>query len=152
MINLLKSAELEKLRDEKMVTVNWKQGSFLGFGGDRSQKYQLMMFQIKGTKGEIVVFVQHDFVHRFQGTVKIDSSWQYGLNNGDIFFVVHDKEQTIYQHRFVQSETQKIFYTANKTLTSALAALAAGAGLGAKSTLSTFELGWVVGDYLHDVE
>ena len=43
----------------KTTTIHWKQGSMLGFGGDRSQTYRECYYQLDGNT--VVVFVQSDW-------------------------------------------------------------------------------------------
>ena len=42
----------------KTTTIHWKQGSFLGLGGDRSQTYRECHYKLDGNI--VVVFVQSD--------------------------------------------------------------------------------------------
>ena len=57
------------------------------------------------------------------------------MQEGVLFFVLHDKSQTPYQHRFKTNDLQKFAYAANEILKMA----------------RRIDLSWVAGDYLHDV-
>ena len=60
---------------------------------------------------------------------------QYGMNNGVFFVVLHDKSQTPYQHRFIQTEIEKNLYKANEIL---------------KNYSANYgDMSWAAGDYLH---
>ena len=114
------------------VTVNWKQGSVLGFGGDRSQNYVLCDYTTSGGQS-IPVYVQGGY--DIPRSLTVNSSLQYGMQEGVLFFVLHDKSQTPYQHRFRTTALQNFAYAANEILKMA----------------KGVDLSWVVGDYLHDV-
>ena len=81
----------------------------------------------------IPVYVQGGYTIKSQLTV--GSSLQYGMQNGILFFVYHDKEQKPYQHRFVTNDLQKFAYAANEILKMA----------------KGVDISWVAGDYLHDL-
>ncbi len=114
------------------VTVSWKQDSILGIGGDRSQNYVLCEYKTSGGQ-PIPVYVQGGYTIKSELTV--DSSLQYGMHDGLIFFVYHDKEQRPFQHRFVTNGLQKFAYAANEILKMA----------------KGVDISWVAGDYLHDL-
>lgn len=89
------------------VTVNWKQGSFIGFGGDRSQNYILCDYTTRnGNSVPVYIQAGYDILK----TLKIDSSLQYGTQDNVLFFVYHDKSQTPYQERFRCNGLQKFVY------------------------------------------
>ena len=67
---------------------------------------------------------------------KIDGRLQYGMNDGVFFLVFHDKSQTPYQRRFIQSHMQKQLDMANAWLK---------AYTGGKTDLS-----WIAGEYLRN--
>ena len=122
-----------KLTKETRVgseTIHWKQGSFVGFGGDRSQTYDV--FKYKAPNGGLVpVYVQSGYDSPAE--MVADSKLQYGMNNGVFFLVLHDKSQTPYQHRFIQNDIQKMFSAANSWV---------------KKT--GYDLSWIAGDYLRN--
>ncbi|XP_072044195.1 uncharacterized protein [Amphiura filiformis] len=113
-------------------TVHWKQGSVLGIGGDRSQTYKECHYKIDGS-GIVVVFVQSDW--DIPKPLTLTNKLQYGLNNGNIFFVLHDKEQTPYQHRFEMNPMQTGLYYANELL----------------KKIKGYDASWIAGDYLHNL-
>ena len=114
------------------VTVAWKQGSFVGFGGDRSQKYVLCDYTT-GIGNSVPVYIQDGY--DIPQELIIDSKLQYGTQDNVLFFVYHDKSQTPYQERFRCSGLQKFVYAANDILK-----IAKG-----------IDISWVVGNYLVNV-
>ena len=114
-----------------IVTVQWKQGSFMGIGGDCSQTYRLCTYAMSsGT--DIPVYIQTSY--NVPDRMKIDSRLQYGMQEGVLFYVYHEKSQTPYQHRFRTNALQKFAYMVNSI-----------------AKLRGADLSWVAGDYLHDV-
>ncbi|XP_071946983.1 uncharacterized protein [Antedon mediterranea] len=113
-------------------TIHWKQGSVFGFGGDRSQTYRECHYKMSNGK-IIVVFVQSDW--DIPKPLQLDSKLQYGLNNGNIFFVLHGKEQTPYQHRFEMNPMQTGLFYANEIL----------------KQIKGYDASWIAGDYLHNL-
>lgn len=113
------------------VKIQWKQGSFLGVGGDRTQTYRLCTYALS-SGSEIPVYIQTNY--SVPDEMDIDSKLQYGMQEGVIFYVYHDKEQKPFQHRFRSNALQKFAYMAN-----------------AITKLKGIDLSWVAGDYLHDV-
>ena len=131
-MSFLKGQTLTLESKGRTVTVNWKQGSVLGFGGDSKQDYALCKYSTSG--GETIpVFIQSGY--DIKRKLTINSSLQYGMQNGILFFVYHDKSQTPYQYRFMTNDLQKFAIFANELLK-----LARGV-----------DLSWVAGDYLHNV-
>ncbi|XP_072017609.1 uncharacterized protein [Amphiura filiformis] len=126
-----KKGQFERTVSTKKI--NWKQGSFLGFGGDRSQTYKEVLYKIEGNDAFITVFIQDDW--KVPDPLTLDSNLQYGLNNGDIFFVLHDKEQKPYQHRFKMTTLQSIAYYGNEVL----------------KLIKGYDASWIAGDYLHNL-
>ena len=92
----LKGQTLTLQKQVEIVTIEWKQGSFMGFGGDMVQHYSLCDYQTP-TKRHIQVYIQQGFDVPHKLT--IDSDLQYGVHERP-FLVLHDKSQKIYQHRF----------------------------------------------------
>lgn len=114
------------------VTVSWKQGSFVGFGGDRSQNYVLCDYST--SRGNSVpVYIQGGY--DIPKELVIDSKLQYGTQDNVLFFVYHDKSQTPYQERFRCNGLQKFVYAANDLLK-----LAKG-----------IDISWMAGNYLKNV-
>jgi hypothetical protein len=113
-------------------TVSWKQGSVLGFGGDHSQQYVLCTYKLSG--GDTVpVYVQASY--DIKESMTINSSLQYGMQEGVLFFVYHDKSQTPYQYRFRSTNLEKFALAANEVLK-----MARGV-----------DLSWIAGEYLHNI-
>ena len=117
---------------EETVTVNWKQGSFIGFGGDRSQHYVLCEYT-SSSGNSIPVYVQDGY--DIPQKLTIDSRLQYGTHDNVLFFVYHDKSQTPYQERFRCSGLHKFLYATNAFL----------------KTEKGIDISWVAGNYLIDV-
>ena len=97
-IGLLKGKELVLDKARGDVTIHWKHGSFFGLGGDREQTYTVSEYKLfQGTN--VIVYRQKDY-----GTpperITVNSRFQYGINYGNVFLVIHDKTQTPYQQRF----------------------------------------------------
>ena len=127
----LKGETLNFQGKEKTVSVSWKQGSFLGMGGDRTQSYTLCSYTL--TSGaKIPVYIQQGY--NIPSKMKIDSDLQYGMQEGVMFFVYHDKSQTPYQHRFRCNTLQTFAYAVNEV-----------------AKLRGVDLSWVAGDYLRDI-
>lgn len=125
--------ELQLANVESEVTVSWKQGSFMGTGGDKSQRYRVCRYM--KDDAAIPVFVQADW--NPPQLLPVNNRLQWGINDGHFFMVLHDKDQTPYQHRFVQSATQQLASFANDLIK--------------LRTKGLVDLGWVVGDYLHNI-
>ena len=120
-------------KDElRRITINWKQGSVLGFGGDRTQHYTLCEYNNSEGKS-VPVYIQNGY--NIPQNLTVDSSLQYGMQEGVLFYVLHDKSQKPYQHRFRTSDLQNFGYAVNAGLKAALG----------------IDLASVVGDYLHDI-
>ena len=126
--------QLKKKRMIKSITINWKQGSFLGKGGDRSQTYTI--FEYETAFGDVLpVYIQKGYDAAL--TLVCDQRFQYGISDGVVFLVLHDKQQKPYQHRFILNDLHAAAYAGNAWLIAA--------------TGGHCDLSWVVGDYLHDV-
>ena len=96
------------------VAVSWKQGSFLGFGGDRSQNYVLCEYTTSNGNS-VPVYIQggYDIPQR----LTVNSNLQYGTQDNVLFFVYHDKSQTPFQERFrCSAGFQKFVYATNTVL------------------------------------
>lgn len=132
-MSFMKGQTLNLKSKVETVTVNWKQDSFLGFGGDKSQNYILCDYTTSEGQS-IPVYIQGGYVDIPQ-SLNIDSSLQYGMQEGVLFFVLHDKSQKPYQHRFKSTALEKFAYFVNDILKMA----------------KGVDLSWVAGDYLHDV-
>lgn len=124
---------LTKEKQVQTIDVSWKQGSFLGVGGDKSQRYTV--FEYKSPNGApIPVYIQSGYSAPDRLTV--DNRLQYGMSEGVFFIVYHDKSQTPFQHRFTTDLYQKAAYLANEALKMKTHGLA--------------DLSWALGHYLHD--
>lgn len=133
MAGVLKGLTLQKNARKDHIAISWKQGSVMGFGGDRSQSYNV--YEYIGPNGSPVpVFIQSDW--DIPENITIDSRVQYGMNEGVLFLVLHDKSQTPYQHRFMKNFTQKALYAANALIKS--------------RTGGIVDASWIAGDYLRD--
>lgn len=114
------------------VTVSWKQGSFVGFGGDKSQNYVLCDYST--SRGNSVpVYIQGGY--DIPQELVIDSRLQYGTQDNVLFFVYHDKSQTPYQERFRCNGLQKFVYAANDLL----------------KLTKGIDISWMAGNYLKNV-
>ena len=130
-MNFLKGKTLTLNSQGESIRVEWKQGSFLGIGGDRSQSYSLCSYELDGNT--IPVFVQAGW--NVPQSLTVDSKLQYGMQEGNAFLVLHDKTQTPYQHRFKSNQLQKIAYGLNSFL----------------KTTSGYDASWIAGDSLRDM-
>ena len=129
----LKGMVLKKKSFVQQIKVHWKQGSFLGYGGDMSQQYNV--YEYTSPNGAIVpVFIQDGWSS--PDILKIGHDLQYGMSEGVFYLVYHDKAQTPYQHRFVQNLLQMALYTAN--------------GILKQVSKGWVDLAWPIGEYLHD--
>ena len=124
--------ELTKKELVGSLTINWKQGSFLGIGADHSQKYNRFNYETPH-KALILLYIQHDYDSPEK--IVCNEKMQYGMNDGVFFMVLHDKSQTPYQHRFIQTDIQKNLYKANEILKNYSA--------------NYVDMSWAAGDYLH---
>ncbi|XP_071127898.1 uncharacterized protein [Mytilus edulis] len=133
-VEILDKKKLKKKSYIRRETIKWKQGSFFGIGGDKSQCYQLYNYEMHS--GEMIpVYIQDGY--DIPETLNIDDGkLQFGINKGILFIVYHDKNLTPYQHRFIQNEIQKKTYATNESLK----ALTSG----------KIDFSWIVGDYLRD--
>ena len=127
----LKGETLTFQGKEETVTISWKQGSFLGIGGDRSQTYTFCNYTLS-SGAKIPVYVQQGY--SMPSKLTINSDLQYGMQEGVLFFVYHDKSQKPYQHRFHCNALQQLAY-----------------GVNDMAKFSGVDLSWIVGDYLHNV-
>lgn len=88
----LESATMGSLRGENLtfksreqtVTVKWKQGSFLGFGGDKSQNYVLCDYTT-GNGNSVPFYIQAGY--SVPQKLKIDSRLQYGTQDNVLFLL-----------------------------------------------------------------
>ena len=138
--NMLSGVTIRKKSVDDTVTIHWKQGSCVGFGGDRSQTYARCRYEgsLGGNTAQFLVFIQESFTK--SESFRIDHKWQYGVNDGVMFLVYHDKSQTPYQNRFVTNKYQQIAKGANEALKLAIQS----------KTGVAWDAQWMVGDYLHD--
>lgn len=114
------------------VTVSWKQGSFVGFGGDKSQNYVLCDYSTsRGNSVPVYIQGGYDIPQK----LVIDSRLQYGTQDNVLFFVYHDKSQTPYQERFRCNGLQKFVYAANDLL----------------KLTKGIDISWMAGNYLKNV-
>ena len=114
------------------VTVQWKQGSFVGFGGDRSQNYILCDYTTsRGNSVPVYIQAGWDIPQK----LTVNSDLQYGAQDNVLFFVYHDKSQTPFQERFRCNGLQKFLYAANDVLKMA----------------KGLDISWAVGNYLVNV-
>ena len=111
------------------ITIHWKQGRFVGIGGDKSQNYVLCDYTTSRGKS-VPVYIQRGY--DIPQKLTIDSRLQYGTKDV-LFFVHHDKSQTPFQERFRCRGLQKFVYTENDVLKMAL------------------DISWAVGNYLVNV-
>ena len=125
--------ELKKKEATGKVTLRWKQGSFFGIGGDRSQTYNVFTYETTQS-GKVFVYIQDGYDS--PDKMICDKKLQFGMNDGVFFLVYHDKEQTLYQHRFIQNDSQEKLNQANDWLE--------------PNTMGIGDLSWVLGDYPRD--
>ena len=132
-MSMLRGQTLTLIKRGEAVKVEWKQGSFLGFGGDQHETYVLCMYSAPGGE-EIPVYIQTS-KYSVESKLKVDGRLQYGMQDGVLFYVLHEKSNKPYQHRFRTNTLQKLAYAANSIV---------------KLTKGV-DLSWVAGDYLHDL-
>jgi len=131
---MLRGLTLNKNNRVGAVTVNWIQGGVLGLGGQRSLSYDL--YNYSNPSGALCpVYIQSGW--EAPQVLTLDDRVQFGCNKGIIFLVLHDKENTPYQHRFITKGMQENLYTANAALK--------------QWTGGWVDLSWVKGDYLRNV-
>jgi len=129
----LKGETLTLRRRVKTISVHWKQGSFFGFGGDRSQNYVLCDYTTsRGNSVPVYIQRGYDILQK----LTIDSRLQYGMQDNVLFFVYHDKSQTPFQERFRCGGLQQFVYAAANDV------LKIGKGI---------DISWMVGNYLVNV-
>ncbi|KAJ6648715.1 hypothetical protein Bhyg_03946 [Pseudolycoriella hygida] len=83
------------------ITITYKHGSFFGFGGNHTNTYMVYVYKFDNS-GETIHFFCQDTLNAPE-KLTISNELQYGLQNGNMFLVLHDKSRKIYQHRFVAS-------------------------------------------------
>lgn len=59
-MSFLKGETLTYVREVHRLTVSWKQGSFVGFGGDRSETYLVCEYSTAGG-GKVQVYIGKGF-------------------------------------------------------------------------------------------
>ena len=132
-MSVLRGQTLSLKSEGVIQTVSWKQGSFLGMGGDCSQEYRFCTYTT-GSGTEVPVYIQKSYTVPKKLTV--DRELQFGMQEGVLFYVFHDKTQTPYQHRFKSNDLQKVAYAANSIL---------------KMTKGV-DISWIAGDYLRNID
>ena len=132
-MSMLKGQTLTLKERGEGVSVSWKQGSFMGFGGDMHETYVLCKYS--APSGEIVPVYIQTSKYNVSRELTVNSRLQYGMQDGVLFYVLHDKSNKPYQHRFRTNTLQKLAYAANTIV---------------KLTKGV-DLSWVAGDYLHDL-
>lgn len=96
-MSFLTGQDLQYETQRDTITIRWKQGSFMGIGGDRSQNYILCKYTTSDHRG-VPVFIQDSFDR--PPILRVDSKLQHGVKEGKIYFVYHDKSQKPFQHLF----------------------------------------------------
>lgn len=127
----LKGETLALREKRETVTIHWKQDSWGGIGGDRSQTYVLCEYATRNGYS-IPIYIQEGY--EIKQNFTIDFRFQYGLQDNVMFFVFHDKSQKPYQQRFRCYGLQKFVYAANEVL-----------------KLTGVDISWIAGEYLEDV-
>jgi hypothetical protein len=79
------------------------------------------------------LYIQSDQKYEIKSELMIDSSLQYGMQEGTLFFVYHDERQMLYQHHFMANNMQKVAIATDKTM-------------------KGIDLSWIAGDYLHFIK
>ena len=115
------------------MKVEWKQGSILGFGGDQHETYELCMYSTSGGE-EVPIYIQTS-KYSVENELQVDGMLQYGMQEGILFYVLHDKSNKPFQHRFRTNSLQKLVYGGNSIMKS----------------MTGVDLSWVAGDYLRDM-
>lgn len=132
-LDFLKGGSLTLVKTSGCQAIKWKQGSFVGIGGNKNESYQKCDYKISGGDKLVPVYIHID-KGRPPKSLKADHMMQYGMNNGIMFMVWHDKAKfKPYQHRFVRNDLQEGLYVAN-------------------DTIPGYDFSWVVGDYLRDFQ
>ena len=132
-MDCLKGMTLKRNKFELEIQIKWKQGSFLGYGGDKTQSYKVYIYE-SPNRATVPVFIQKGWTAHDPIIIKNDL--QYGMIDGVFFLVYHDKSQTPYQHRFLQGMPQRLLHSTNEFLKNV--------------TNGTLDLSWAVGEYLHN--
>ena len=127
----LKGETLALREKRETVTIHWKQDSWGGIGGDKSQTYVLCEYATRNGYS-IPIYIQEGY--EIKQNFTIDFRFQYGLQDNVMFFVFHDKSQKPYQQRFRCDGLQKFVYAANEVL-----------------KLTGVDISWIAGEYLKDV-
>lgn len=106
MANLIAGKVLKWHKFVGTAEIEWKQDSILGVGGNRSQIYDMHEYYVCSCQCCIVtVFIQYDWTYGWQDVLYCDEKCQYGITrDGEVFLVLHDKEQTPYVSRFILTE------------------------------------------------
>ena len=130
---MLRGQTLTLKKRGEAVKVEWKQGSFLGIGGDQHETYVECIYSVPGGE-EVPVYIQTS-KYDVENKLQVNERLQYGMQDGVLFYVLHDKSNKPYQHRFRTNTLQKLAYAANSIV---------------KLTKGV-DLSWVAGDYLHDL-
>ena len=93
----LKGQKLNLNEKGPPITIHWKQGSFFGIGGERSQTYFTCQY-VTNIGLIIPIYIQSSY--DIPEILTIDSRLQYGEQEGTLFFVLHNQEQKPFQQRF----------------------------------------------------
>ncbi|KAJ6636405.1 hypothetical protein Bhyg_14995 [Pseudolycoriella hygida] len=125
--------KIERKTKLESVSISWKQGSLLGFGGDQTHIYKVYIYAFENG-ANILLFCQDSMSPPY--TIEIDEKLQCGFQNGEMFLVLHDKSRTPFQFRFVENENT----------------IAAWAAYGMKQLkhFVGYDFSWVAGEYLRD--
>jgi len=130
-MEIFKGKTLQKKSQDEKVTIEWKQGSILGIGGDQSQKYSICTYEFPGG-GNVLVYI--NVTWEIPDKLLVDEKVRYGMNNNILFLVLDDLNHNPYQHRFVKSGIETTLYLGNEWLK--------------KTTDGYVDLSWVAGEYL----
>ncbi|KAJ6636404.1 hypothetical protein Bhyg_14994 [Pseudolycoriella hygida] len=125
--------KIERKTKLESVSISWKQGSFLGFGGDETHIYKVYVYAFENG-ANILLFCQDSM--SAPHTMEINEPLQCGFQNGEMFLVLHDKKRTPYQFRFVQNKN--------------IVAVWAVYGLKQLKNFGGYDFSWAAGDYLID--
>lgn len=107
-IHLLEGSKLKLVAKKGVKEVEWQQS-----GKERIEEYIECNYTNESNKG-IPVFIQKGY--EIPRILEVNSKLQYGWQGDFYFFVLHDKERTPFQHRFVSTTTKEFLKKASKAI------------------------------------
>ena len=133
-MDFLKSMELVLVEENGKEDISWKQGSFCGVGGNKKQTYKLCIYKVSRKNKNILVYIEKDCKTPEQ--MCVDAKLQYGMNNGILFLVYHNKRQMPNQDRFMSRPAEETVENSRQL----------------QKHFTKYDSSWIPRDYLRNIK